>query len=295
MIKSVVAIGNFDGVHLGHRDLLCHAQNVAAKNGMGLTVLTFTPHPRRVFQPNIAPFRITPDILKREIIQNEKQVDHYIALDFDAVLMAKTANEFIDEILIKQCNAGVVIVGRDFQFGHNRAGTIETLAKCQHFETVAYDLMKIGGDIVSSTRIRHHLKAAELKQASALLGWDWFVESEIVHGDKRGRELGYPTANMHFGETIVPDYGIYAVRVQIEGEDEWRNGAANIGIRPMFETRVPMLETFIFDFDADIYGKKMKVVPVQKIRDEMKFDNLDDLIKQMDADCVAAKKILQSS
>jgi riboflavin kinase/FMN adenylyltransferase len=160
---------------------------------------------------------------------------------------------------------------------------------------VPYDLMHIDDLVVSSSRIRNHLKAAQMNQANALLGWEWFTEGEVVHGDKRGRELGYPTANMHFGETIVPDHGIYAVRVMIEGETAWRTGAANIGIRPMFETRVPMLETYIFDFDADIYGKILKIMPVQKIRDEMKFDNLDDLIKQMDKDCKQARNILQSS
>ena len=295
MRKSIVAIGNFDGVHLGHCDLLSHAQAMASARGMDLTILTFTPHPRRVFQPNIAPFRITPDGLKRDIVQHQFQPQSYVELDFNEALMEKTASQFIDEILIAHCNAGVVVVGNDFHFGNNREGTIDTLRACHAFETIAYDLMNIDGETVSSTRIRSHLKAAELRQANALLGWDWFIESKVVHGDKRGRELGYPTANMHFGETIVPDYGIYAVRVKIEGEDKWRQGAANIGIRPMFETRVPMLETYIFDFDADIYDKTMKVAPVQKIRDEMKFDNLDDLIEQMDTDCVTAKKILQST
>jgi riboflavin kinase/FMN adenylyltransferase len=295
MRKSVVAIGNFDGVHVGHRDLLMHAKALAKKSDMGLTVLTFTPHPRRVFQPNIAPFRITPDTLKENIIKRDIGIDHYIALDFNAAFMAKTADEFMDDILVGQCNAGIVVVGQDFQFGNNRTGTIDTLRQNDAFETVPYDLMHIDDLVVSSSRIRNHLKAAQMNQANALLGWEWFTEGEVVHGDKRGRELGYPTANMHFGETIVPDHGIYAVRVMIEGETAWRTGAANIGIRPMFETRVPMLETYIFDFDADIYGKILKIMPVQKIRDEMKFDNLDDLIKQMDKDCKQARNILQSS
>ena len=123
---------------------------------------------------------------------------------------------------------------------------------------------------------------------------DWYIESQVIHGDKRGRELGYPTANMRFGETIVPSHGIYAVKIQIEGNDKWLDGAANIGIRPMFESKEPLLETYIFDFDADLYGQTLRVRPVQKIRNEIKFDNLDDLKKQMAQDCALAKTILRT-
>lgn len=294
MKKSVVAIGNFDGVHLGHRDLLTHARMMADKHDLDLTILTFTPHPRSVFQPNIAPFRITSDAVKHHIFKKNIQPNHYCVLDFNDELRLKSADDFINDIIINTCNAAIVVVGRDFHFGHERGGNLTTLQSRPEFKTVAADLMDIGNDIVSSTRIRNHLKSAEMAQANALLGWEWFIQSAVVHGDKRGRELGYPTANMHFGETIVPSHGIYAVRVHIEGEPEnhWRHGAANIGIRPMFETAMPMVETYIFDFDADIYGRTLKIMPVQKLRNEMKFDNLDDLIIQMGKDCDIARKIL---
>lgn len=295
MKKAVVAIGNFDGVHVGHQVLLSHARALADKHDLDFTVLTFSPHPRQVFQPNVAPFRISCGHIKQELFDTLVKPDHLITLDFNDELRSKTADEFIDGILINKCNAGIVIVGQNFHFGFERSGNIETLKQRDEFETVAADLFGIHGDVVSSSRIREHLKNAEMKQANALLGWDWVIQSEVVHGDKRGREIGYPTANMHFGNTLVPSHGVYAVQVQIEGSDQWLNGAANIGIRPMFETAMPMLETYIFDFEGDLYGKQLKIKPVQKLRDEMKFDNLDALVDQIDKDCTVAKNILHNS
>ena len=295
MKKSVVAIGNFDGLHLGHQDVMIHARMLADKHDFDFTVLTFSPHPRSVFQPNVAPFRISPDHIKIDLFDDLVKPDHYEVLEFTPEFQHLSADDFIQQILIEKLNAGIVIVGRDFHFGFERGGNIDTLSAHSEFEAISADLIEIGGDIVSSTRVRDHLKNAEIAQANALLGWEWYIESEVVHGDKRGRELGYPTANMHFGDCIVPSHGIYAVRIQIEGHNDWLNGAANIGIRPMFETAMPMLETFIFDFDDDLYGKNLKIKPVQKIRDEMKFDNLDDLKIQMAADCEVAKNILHNN
>lgn len=294
MKKSVIVIGNFDGVHLGHQDLFAYARQLANDENMDLTILTFSPHPKRVFQPNIAPFRLTTSSTKKALITQYANQDQYTVLDFNDELRALSAHDFIDQILIQKCNAGIVIVGQDFCFGHQRQGDVAMLKANHAFKTIGYDLLKIGNHVVSSSRIRDHLKSAEIEQANALLGWNWFLQAEVVHGDKRGRELGYPTANMHFGETIVPDHGVYAVKILIEGEDEFRHGAANIGIRPMFETRLPMCETFIFDFDQDIYGKVLNVYPVQKIRNEMKFDDLDALVDQMKNDCIIAENILQN-
>lgn len=290
--KSVVVIGNFDGVHLGHAHIMAQGKSLAARHDYDFTVLTFTPHPRSVFQPNVAPFRITPDNVKEDLVQDIAAPDHYVTLKFDHDFQHLTAADFVQSILIDQLNAAIVIVGPDFHFGHERQGTIATLQACDKFQTIPSEFLNIGDDRVSSTRIRNHIKGAEIHQANTLLGWDWFIESEVVHGDKRGREIGYPTANMHFGETIVPSHGVYAVKVQVEGSQEWLNGAANIGIRPMFETAMPMLETYIFDFDADLYGQNLKIKPVQKIRGEMKYDDLDTLVKQIDKDCALIKSIL---
>lgn len=295
MKQTVVAIGNFDGLHLGHVHLLEAAKASAIQNDLDFAILTFSPHPRQVFQPNVAPFRITPDWIKVNIIQTLIKPDIYKALPFNEALQSMKADQFIDKILIDDMNAAIVMVGHDFRFGHNREGSVSTLQDTEIFETVPAELLTIDDMPVTSTRIREHLKKAEMKQANALLGWDWYVEGEVVHGDKRGRELGYPTANMHFGETLVPSHGVYAVKVQIEGESEWRDGAANIGLRPMFETALPMLETYIFDFEGDLYGQKLKIKPVQKLRDEMKFDSLDALKDQMKQDCILVKNILHNS
>lgn len=292
-MKSVVVIGNFDGVHRGHEALIAHARQMADRHGLRLCVLTFEPHPRRHFLPFHQPFRITPAPIKERILS--PLCDDYIALDFNDDMVAKTADDFIRDILIGQCHAAYVMVGENFHFGKDRAGNIDTLMGCDAFETVAFDMVEIDGAPVSSSRIRAHLEKAEMNQANALLGWEWYVESPVIHGDKRGRELGYPTANMMFGDTIVPGHGIYAVMVQIEGENQWRGGAANIGTRPMFHTDTPLLETFIFDYEGDLYDKILRVKPVQKIRHEMSFNHVDALIEQMEKDCITAKNILHNT
>lgn len=292
MKDSVIAIGNFDGLHLGHQHLLEIARAQAEKHGYTFSMLSFTPHPRQVFQPDAPNFLLTPYPMKDHVIDALVAPDFNITLEFDHNLQQVSADNFITNTLLGAFNAKIIVVGRDFCFGHKRSGNIETLRARPEFETIAVDLIEIGGQTVTSSRIRDHLRQGQIHQANALLGWDWFIEGEVVKGDQRGRELGYPTANMHFGDGLVPAYGIYAVKVMIDGEDRWRHGAANIGIRPMFESKVPLLETYIFDFDGDLYGKTLCIQPVQKIRDEMKFDSLDDLKTQMAQDCAIARGIL---
>ena len=293
MKKSVVAIGNFDGVHLGHQDVLRHARMLADKGGYEFCALTFSPHPRQVFQPNIAPFRLSPDAVKQDLFNALVKPDRYEVLDFTTDFQHQSASAFIDSILIERLNAAIVIVGRDFHFGYKRSGNLQTLLDRPEFKTVSADLIEIGGAVVSSTRVRAHLKAAEIEQANALMGWEWYIQSEVVHGDKRGRELGYPTANMHFGETLVPAHGIYAVKIQIEGSNEWLHGAANIGIRPMFELREGRVEAHLLDFpERDLYGKTLRLRPAARLRSEAKFSSLKALIAQMDEDCMQAREIL---
>lgn len=293
MANYVVVIGNFDGVHTGHRALIDHARMIAEERGLLLALLTFEPHPRRYFLPDHQPFRLTPKDMKATILSS--LCDCYIALDFNADMVAKTADEFMRDILIARCNAKVVVVGENFHFGKGRAGDIHTLKGCDAFETVGFGMQSIGGEAVSSSRIRNHLEQAEIEQANVLLGWQWCIEGAVIHGDKRGRELGYPTANMMFGDTLIPAHGIYAVKVQIKGENQWRMGVANIGTRPMFHTDTPLLETYIFDFSGDLYDQTLRVMPVRKIRNEMSFNNLDALIEQMEKDCVIAKNILHNA
>lgn len=291
---TVVAIGNFDGVHLGHQALLQKARDIADQRGWPLLVLTFEPHPRQFFQPDIKPFRITPASVKAQVFENLVRPDFYVSMDFDSALASLSSDEFINDVLVGYCRAKTVIIGQDFRFGKGRCGNVETLRSCGAFETLAFDVVTTGGQAVSSSRVRDCLQNADIAQANTLLGWEWYIESEVIHGDKRGREMGFPTANMRFGGAIVPSYGIYAVRILIAGEKEWRIGAANIGTRPMFEIDEPLLETHIFDFNGEIYGKVLKVRPIIKLRDEMKFDSLDALIEQIAKDCDKARNILQS-
>ena len=289
--NCVIAIGNFDGVHRGHQALLKTARELADKEGVTLGVLTFEPHPKHLFQPDTPPSRITPKAVKHWRLE-EEGVDALFSLRFDWDFASQSADDFIANILQNGLAARHVVVGADFCFGQLRKGAPKDI-EAAGIPTTAIE--KISGDdarILSSSNVRQALRAGELGAANQILGWEWEMRGEIVKGDQRGRELGYPTANVKLGDTIHPAYGIYATRVQIEGEDEWRPAATNIGIRPMFEVPVAQVESFIFDFDRDIYGKMLRIQPVKRLRGEAKFNSLEELIAQMDKDCARARKIL---
>ncbi len=287
----VVAIGNFDGVHRGHQVLLQKAKDEAAVKDIKFGVLTFEPHPKTLFRPEDRPTRITPPYVKHWRLQ-EFGVGVLVSLPFDWDFASQSADEFIQKILKDGLNAKHVVVGDDFRFGQMRKGTPEDIKAAGIDVTI---VEKVAGDdaqILSSSRVRSALRAGDLKAANDILGWEWEMRGTVIKGDQRGRELGYPTANMNMDETIHPAYGVYAAMVQIEGEDEWRGAATNIGIRPMFEVPTAQVESFIFDFDDEIYGKTMRVRPVERLRSEAKFNSLDDLIAQMDKDCAKARKVL---
>lgn len=285
----VIVIGNFDGVHLGHMALLEKGHSLALELGRPLGVLTFEPHPRVLFRPDEAPHRITPNALKQSRLR-AASVDYVFSLPFDWDFASQTADAFVQDILIDGLKAAHIIVGYDFKFGQLRKGNAQTIIGAGLSVTI---IDKVGD--YSSSRVRQLLRRGHVSEANEILGWDWEIIGEVFKGDQRGRELGYPTANMRLNDTVHPAYGIYAVYVQIEGEDEWRMGAANIGIRPMFEVKVAQVETFIFDFDGDIYGKRLRVKPIKRLRGEAKFDTLDALIAQMDQDCVQARAILKDA
>lgn len=288
--NSVVVIGNFDGVHLGHCELLKKGRDIADAQGAKLSVLTFEPHPRRLFRPDDPPFRITPADLKQERLA-ANSVDILFSLGFDWDFASQSSEDFIQNVIADGIAPSHIIVGYDFCFGQLRKGAPEDF-KAAGFETTIIQEIKDDTEKLSSSRIRAALRHGKLNEANDLLGWEWEIRGEVVKGDQRGRELGYPTANVGLGDTVHPAYGIYATWVKIEGEDHWRPSATNIGIRPMFETPEALMETFIFDFDAQIYGKTLQVKPVERLRGEAKFDSLDDLIEQMAKDCTQAKAIL---
>ena len=290
--NSVVVIGNFDGIHLGHCKILERARNIADSHGLKLSVLTFEPHPRKIFRPDDPPFRITPAALKQERLA-KSGVDIAFSLGFDWDFASQSSDDFIQHIIKDGIAPAHIVVGYDFCFGQLRKG------RPQDFKAAGFDVTiveEIADDVerLSSSRIRTALRHGKIDEANELLGWEWEIRGEVVKGDQRGRELGYPTANVQLGDTTHPAYGIYATWVRIEGESEWRPSATNIGIRPMFETPEALVETFIFDFDREIYGETLHIKPVKRLRGEAKFDNLDDLIIQMAKDCEQAQTILES-
>jgi riboflavin kinase/FMN adenylyltransferase len=292
----VLAIGNFDGVHEGHRALIKQAADIAAAAQAPLGVITFEPHPRQFFQPAAEPFRLSLLPMKQRLLQ-DLGVDHIFALPFNHELSQMTGEEFIDHILVRDLKARHVVVGENFSFGKGRSGTVKTLtAANDKFKlTVVKSIQSPQGQTYSSSTVRGLLRQGQFEAAEKLLGWPWQIEAPVVGGDKRGRELGYPTANQNVLDYVRIPYGIYAVRVLIEGETSWRDGAANFGIRPMFQIAQPILETFIFDFSSEIYGKNMRVQPVKHLRAEQSFKDIAALVTQMKEDCIAAKAVLKST
>ncbi len=314
---SVCVIGNFDGLHLGHQALLRQAADIARTQNAPLSVLTFEPHPREFFQPDTEPFRLTLLPAKLRILGGFG-VKHLFAAKFDAAMAALSPEEFIEKILKNALGVRHVMVGRDFAFGRGRTGNIEHLRQVAGFGLTAIDPVTCdGSETYSSTRVRALLRAGKLDEAAQLLGRRWEIEMPVVHGDKRGRELGYPTANQQAGRYLRLPLGIYAVRVQVEGETEdlntgkaalndskavlndskavWRDGVANFGIRPMFRITQPIFETYIFDYDTEIYGKNLRVQPVKFLRPEQEFKGLEALAAQIKQDCHSAAAVLKST
>jgi len=291
---ATAAIGNFDGVHLGHRSVIDMAR--AALPDAPLGVVTFEPHPREYFAPDAPPFRLMGAEARAHQLQ-KIGVDKLYELGFDAALSSLSPRAFAQEVIVDGLGLRHVVVGADFRFGKARAGTADQLqafgAEMGFGVTIA-PLMAKGPDTVSSTAIRNALTEARPRDAAAMLGHWHRVEGPILHGEKRGRELGYPTANMSIDGLHPPAFGVYAVLVDVlEGPQAGRyHGVASLGVRPMFGENKANLETFIFDFKGDLYGKHVSVALVDHLRGEEKFDSLDALITQMDADSAQARSIL---
>lgn len=288
---TVLAIGNFDGVHPGHAALVARARNIAATQKLTAAVLTFEPHPREFFAPDGEPFRLTLLPEKARLL-SALGAAYIFAPAFDAGFAGLSAAEFMN-FLRDRLHARHIVVGADFAFGKNRSGTVEMLRDM--FDVTVIDPVTCpDGAAYSSTRIRDLLRGGDLKGAAQILGRPWVIEAEIVHGDKRGRELGYPTANQRVDRYVRIPFGIYAVRALIEGEAKPREAVANFGIRPMFRIRQPIFETHIFDFHHQIYGKTMQVEPVKFLRPEKIFEGLDALTAQMKQDCLDARAVFKS-
>lgn len=288
----VIAIGNFDGVHKGHRALISAGKKMAAAKGLSFGILTFEPHPRKLFRPDDPPFRITPPVLKYRMLE-EAGVDFIVSLDFNWDFASQSAEDFVTNILIGSLAPSHVLVGADFRFGQLRKGCAETISGAGLSVSTFDDIADDQGEKYSSTAIRNALRLGNIAEANAMLGWDWEIEGTVFRGDRRGHELGYPTANILLGDLLHPAYGIYATLVRIEGEDQWRAAATNIGIRPMFELKQGQVEAHILDFpERDIYGQRLTVRPVARLRGEAKFSSLDALVKQIEDDCAQTRKAL---
>ncbi|MBG78409.1 MAG: bifunctional riboflavin kinase/FMN adenylyltransferase [Alphaproteobacteria bacterium] len=288
---AVIIIGNFDGVHRGHVALLRAARDIAQANNVPCGVLTFEPHPRRLFRADEPPGRITPCTIKAARL-DAAGMDFVLSIPFDWEFASQSSDYFIQEILQNTLKATHVVVGYNFRFGQLRQGQPSDIRDAGIHVTIIDELQQDGGDALSSSAVRQLLRHGDIEKANHILGWDWEIQGQVVKGDQRGRELGYPTANLKLGETIHPAYGIYAAQVCVQGEDEWHKSAVNIGIRPMFEVPVAQVEAHILDFDRDIYDKILRVRLVKRLRGEAKFDSLEALIEQIEKDCEQTRSVL---
>jgi len=296
---GVVALGNFDGFHRGHQVVIGEAGRLAGHLGKSLTVVVTEPHPVSFFAPDTPSFRLTPF---RDRVQLLEQfgVDQLLVLPFDEKLAGMMAQDFVSDILLDGLGAQHVFVGYDYRFGKGRGGGTDVLAWMGEMEDFGVSIIRpvtvglegYAGEIYSSTVVRKALQNGEARKAAALLGHWWTINGEVIEGDKRGRTIGFPTANMQLGDSLEPKLGVYAVRVRMEGDDRVLGGVANIGRRPTFDKRDVMLEVHLFNFDEDIYGRNLKVELVAFLRAEMKFDGIDSLKAQIQKDTKVSKVIL---
>jgi riboflavin kinase/FMN adenylyltransferase len=291
---GAVALGNFDGVHKGHQALLARTAEHAKALSAPLLVLTFEPHPRRFFVPDTGPFRLTMLPAKLRLLE-QYGVQAVLAQHFDTAFAALSADAFVDEVLRAGMDARHVVCGYDFTFGARRGGNVEMLRDMgakKGFGVTVLDPVMREGEIFSSTSIREALRAGWPSEAAELLGHAWEIEGVVEQGDKRGRTIGFPTANVALGEHLRPRFGVYAVRAMIDGT--WLNGVANLGRRPTIGKLQENFEVHLFDFTGDLYGKSLRVALVDFIRPEMKFSGLDQLKSQIAADGQAARAILSA-
>lgn len=290
---AIVALGNFDGFHLGHQAVAGEAVRWARAEGRPAIIATFDPHPVRHFAPHIPPFRLTT-LDQREELFAAAGADAMLVFHFDDELAGTPADEFVRKLLAERFGAAGVVTGEDFTFGKARGGNVGVLrdvgATCG-LEARAVGPVLESGEVVSSSRIRDALKAGECVQAARLLTRPFAIRGTVQHGDKLGREIGFPTANMAVEHYLRPRYGIYAVTGILPGGTVLK-GAANMGVRPTFDPPKELLEPHFFDFSGDLYGQEIEVHFHRFLRPEAKFDSLDALIAQMGKDCAEAKRLL---
>jgi riboflavin kinase / FMN adenylyltransferase len=296
---TVVAMGNFDGVHLGHRAVIEAALAMGRAHGKPALALTFEPHPRSFFSPNTPQFRLTDEAGKLRLLAGTGLAGAAV-MTFDKTRAGTTAQDFIHHDLIDRLGISGIAVGYDFHFGKGRVGSPSLLVSEAPRLGIEVDVqphVDIAERPVSSSAIRMALAEGQIDDATAMLGGPWFTAGEVIHGEKRGRDLGYPTANIRLDRNCGLKHGIYAVRVgRGEGNDQERfDGVASFGRRPTFDNGAPLLEVFLFDFKGDLYGKVLDVAFIGFIREELKFDSIDALVRQMDDDSAKARAALAAA
>ena len=296
---GVVTIGNFDGVHLGHRAVVGAARRIASEMDAPLAAVTFEPHPRRYFQPGAPAFELTP------LRGNKRQLDvlgieTVRLVHFDESVASAPPERFVEQVIVAGLEARHVVVGYDFVFGRGRSGNVELLTAlgADHgFAVTSIDPVKVeGGPVYSSTNIRASLAGGDPRAAAKLLGRCWEIEAKVVTGDRRGRTIGFPTANLSIDGYLEPAIGVYAVWAGIERADGtvWHMGCANIGRRPTFGGADVVVEAHLFDFAEDIYDQSLRVALVDYLRPERNFSGIDELQAQIAEDCTAARGLLES-
>ena len=294
---AVVTIGNFDGIHRGHQSLIAKAGRLAKEFDAPHGLVTFEPHPASVFKPDQPPFRLTSFRTKAQLLDT-LGLDLLFALHFTRDFAKLTADDFARDVLAGGLKLRHVVVGNNFRFGNRALGDVallEDLGRQYGFGVTAVPLIQEEGTApYSSSLVRHYLKEGNPTRAALVLGRYFEIEGRVRHGAKRGRDLGYPTANLSVGRLLRPAYGVYAVRVSFarQGETKWLPAVANFGINPMFELDEPLLEVHLFDFDGDLYGRHLRVALVDYLRPEQKFDSLDALKAQMAEDSRRARETL---
>ena len=278
-----VAVGTFDGVHRGHREVIAGAD----------TVLTFDPHPVSVVRPDAAPKLLTRFDRKAELIAS-LGVEELVVIPFDREFASRSAEDFIGDVLVGRLRAEWVSVGENFRFGHRAQGDTEMLRGDSRFETHVQPLIEVGDEIVSSSHIRGLVLGGHVEEANPLLVDPFQVRGEVVHGDKRGRELGYPTANLvPDPRYVTPGHGVYACRISTPDEG-WYPAATNVGVRPQFKTgRGELIEAYVLDWEGDLYGHDLQIEFVRRLRGERRFPDVDALLEQMRADVEATRRLLR--
>ena len=290
---SIIALGNFDGFHKGHQAVAKVATDWARAESRPAIIATFDPHPVRHFKPDIPPFRLTT-LGQRERLFVAAGASAMLVFEFGAELASTSAEDFVAKLLVERFGAAGVVTGEDFTFGKGRAGNVDVMREFGAplgLQTKAVSPVNDGAEVISSSRIRAALTDGDCEAAAELLTRPFAIEGEVIHGDKNGRELGYPTANIDMGHYLRPKYGIYAVKGKLP-DGRILNGAANLGIRPTFDPPKELLEPYFFDFSEDLYGQTIEVELLHFLRGEQKFDDLDALKAQMQRDCDKAREYL---